>query len=140
MLFCQLTKVSECGSTSRNFSSTSKSTMKPVPFVINTNFQTFGSSAVTVFRKFGESKAFITTGISLECIFRPVTSLGHQEGEEFSERGPNFLNYVQHIFPGVGEKFSRGSAPPLVTGLRILLSKISAKYCTLIINTAIVLA
>jgi len=24
----------------------------------------------------------------------PVTSLGHQEGEEFSERGPNFLNYV----------------------------------------------
>jgi len=25
---------------------------------------------------------------------RPVTSLRHQGGEEFSERGPNFLNYV----------------------------------------------
>ena len=21
-------------------------------------------------------------------------------GEEFSERGPNFFNYAQHIFPG----------------------------------------
>jgi len=30
---------------------------------------------------------------------RYVNSLGHQEGEEFSE-GSNFLNYVQHIFPG----------------------------------------
>jgi len=30
-----------------------------------------------------------------EPIPRPVTSLGHQEGREFSERGPNFLNYVQ---------------------------------------------
>jgi len=29
-----------------------------------------------------------------------VTNLGHQKGEEFSERGPNFLNYVQHIFQG----------------------------------------
>jgi len=35
-------------------------------------------------------------------------------GEEFYECGPNFLNYVQRIFPG--EKFSRG-LPPLVTGL-----------------------
>jgi len=25
---------------------------------------------------------------------RPVTSMGHLRGEEFSERGPNFLNYV----------------------------------------------
>ena len=32
-----------------------------------------------------------------------VTNLGHQKGEEFSERGPNFLNYVQHIFQG-GQK------------------------------------
>jgi len=30
---------------------------------------------------------------------RAVTSLGHQGGEEFSKRGPSFLNYVQHIFP-----------------------------------------
>jgi len=33
-----------------------------------------------------------------ECVClhydRPVTSLGHQAGEEFSERGPNFLSYV----------------------------------------------
>jgi len=49
---------------------------------------------------------------------RPVTSLGLQGGEEFSESGPNFLNYfqyfknVQHIFPGGGRKF-----PPLVTGV-----------------------
>jgi len=28
---------------------------------------------------------------------RPVTSLEHQVGEEFSERGPNFSNYA-HIF------------------------------------------
>ena len=39
---------------------------------------------------------------------RPVTSLGAQGGEELSERGANFLNYVQHIFPG-GEK---PPAPP----------------------------
>jgi len=44
---------------------------------------------------------------------RSVTSLGHQGGgEKFSERCPNFLNYVQQIFPG-GKKFSRRSfAPP----------------------------
>jgi len=30
-------------------------------------------------------------------ILRPVTSLGHQEGEEFSESGPHFLNYVQYL-------------------------------------------
>jgi len=29
-----------------------------------------------------------------EVTSRPVTSLGHQ-GEEFSERGPNFLNFIQ---------------------------------------------
>jgi len=27
--------------------------------------------------------------------FRPVTRLDHQGGEEFSARGPNFLNYAQ---------------------------------------------
>ena len=50
---------------------------------------------------------------------RTVTSLGHQGGEEFSERGPNFLNYVQHSFPG-GRTFSRGVSLPcalLVMGL-----------------------
>jgi len=35
-------------------------------------------------------------------------------GEEFSERGPNFLNYVQHIF-SEGEKFFLLLTP--VTGL-----------------------
>jgi len=65
-----------------------------------------------------------------KCVYpntRPVTSLGHQTGEEFSAEGPNFgsiactkttvirivLNYVQHTF-------SRGRilpTPPLVMGL-----------------------
>ena len=43
-------------------------------------------------------------------------SLGHQGGEEFSERGKNFLNYVQHIFPGWGKIFLGGgrvgASPP----------------------------
>jgi len=37
-----------------------------------------------------------------------------------SESGPNFLNYVQHILPGVSKKFAEGLRP-LVTGL--LLSR-----------------
>jgi len=53
------------------------------------------------------------------CI-RPVTSLGHQGGgsEEFSERGPSFLNYVQYfqtrsnIFFQSGRKLSKGPSPP----------------------------
>ena len=42
---------------------------------------------------------------------RPVTSLGHQGGEEFSERGsifylyPLVLTYAQHIFPGEAKNF-----------------------------------
>jgi len=48
---------------------------------------------------------------------RPVTSLGQQEGgEELCERGPKFLNYVQHIFPGEAKNFAGGLLPP-VTGL-----------------------
>jgi len=48
---------------------------------------------------------------------RPVTSLGHQEGRRvFREGGPNFLNYVQHIFPD-GRKIFLGVKPPLFTGL-----------------------
>jgi len=46
---------------------------------------------------------------------RPVTSLGHYGGGEFSERGPNFLNYVQHIFPGEEKDFPSGTSPLLVT-------------------------
>jgi len=61
--------------------------------------------------------------MTLEAVPRPVTSLTHQEGREFSERGSNFLNYVQHIFPGGGgEIFSKGDfAPcsPPVTGLAV---------------------
>ena len=30
----------------------------------------------------------------------------------FSERGPNFLNYVQHIFPGGKKHFLGGLRPP----------------------------
>jgi len=43
-------------------------------------------------------------------------------GEEFTDRGPNFLNCVQHIFPGRGKIFSgetKPSTPLLVTGLII---------------------
>jgi len=29
------------------------------------------------------------------CVYRAITSLGHQGGEEFSERRTNVLNYVQ---------------------------------------------
>ena len=42
----------------------------------------------------------------------PVPSLGHQGGEEFSERGPNFLNCVQHIFPRGAQNFAGGVSPP----------------------------
>jgi len=35
-----------------------------------------------------------------------VTSLGYQGGEEFSDRDPNFFNYVQHIFPDGTKNFS----------------------------------
>jgi len=59
--------------------------------------------------------------------------LGSPGGEEFSERRPNFLNYVQHIFPGGGAKIAQ--PPPLVTGLMygmlvcnaIIVSTISRK-------------
>jgi len=37
----------------------------------------------------------------------PLPAWDTRGGEEFSERGPNFLNYVQHTFPG-GQKFSIG--------------------------------
>jgi len=37
--------------------------------------------------------------------------LGTPGGAKFTGRDPNFLNYVQHIFPG-GEKFSRRASPP----------------------------
>jgi len=40
---------------------------------------------------------------------KPTTSLGHRgEGKEFSERGPNFLNYVQW-FLNMSNKYSRES-------------------------------
>ena len=49
---------------------------------------------------------------------RRVSSLGPQEGRRVFREGPNFLNYVQHIFPG-REKNSLGAFPlrPLVTDL-----------------------
>ena len=51
-------------------------------------------------------------------IDRPVTGLGHQEGEEFCERCPNFLNYVQNIFPRGAKNFLGGFAPPAPSWLR----------------------
>jgi len=38
---------------------------------------------------------------------RPVTSLGHLGGEEFSERGPTFSNYVQQ-FQTMSNTFLQG--------------------------------
>jgi len=54
---------------------------------------------------------------------RPVTSLGHQEGEKFSERCPNFYSMSNSFklcptdFSRGRENFSRGCFVPLVTGL-----------------------
>jgi len=52
---------------------------------------------------------------------RPVTSLGQQWGEKFSERSPNFLNmsnsfklYPTHFSRGE-KKLSRGDLAPLRT-------------------------
>jgi len=42
--------------------------------------------------------------------------LGAPGGAEFSERSPNFLNYVQHIFLGSAKNIL-GVLRPYVTGL-----------------------
>jgi len=51
-----------------------------------------------------EHRIYSTVSSRLQSFFhhfmRPVTSLGDQGDKEFSERGPNFLNYAQHIFQG----------------------------------------
>jgi len=70
---------------------------------------------------------------SVYAELRPVTSLGHQEGDEFSESGPNFLNYVQYylilsntFFQRVQNIFCGGirlpCGPTLVTGLDALIT------------------
>jgi len=46
---------------------------------------------------------------------RPITSLGHEGCEEFSE-GPKFLKLFPTFFQEGSKKFSGGQAP-LVTGL-----------------------
>jgi len=52
-------------------------------------------------------------------VYRPATSLGHQEGRRVFREGPKFfglcpifLNHVQHIFP-VGENNFLGRVSPL---------------------------
>jgi len=45
------------------------------------------------------------------------------EVPKFFKLCPIVLNSAQHIFPGGDEKFSRGSSPPLVTGLLWTLVK-----------------
>ena len=42
----------------------------------------------------------------------PVTSLGHQGGRRVFWKGPNLLNYVQHIFPRGAKNFPGGACPP----------------------------
>jgi len=41
--------------------------------------------------------------------------LGTQGGEVFSEKGPNFLNYVQYVFPVGGRKVFLGEVSPACT-------------------------
>jgi len=61
---------------------------------------------------FKNSPKLILTG-------RPVTSLGHQGSEEFSERGPNFLTMSNSFkvcpthFSKVSKKFFRCGLAPL---------------------------
>ena len=43
--FCLLTDISECDSTSSDFSSTSKAMVKPVPYCVNTDSQTWIKSS-----------------------------------------------------------------------------------------------
>ena len=67
---CQLTNISECDFTSKNFSSTSKAMMKPMLYFIDTDGQTFGSSASDVFQKFGEK--LIITNVAEQRINQPL--------------------------------------------------------------------
>jgi len=45
-------------------------------------------------------------------LYTPYPDGATSGGEEFTERSPNFLNYVQHIFPGKGKIFW-GETKPL---------------------------
>jgi len=72
---------------------------------------------------------------SVCAALRPVTSLGHQEGQrvfreepKFFELCPIFLNFVQHIFSGVAKNFLGGLRPPcLWAWLRSSQSMINAE-------------
>jgi len=50
---CLLTSINERDSTSRKLSFLTKALMNPVLCFINTDDQTFGSSAASIFQKFG---------------------------------------------------------------------------------------
>jgi len=71
--FCLLTNISECDSTFRDLSLTSKAMMKPVPYFINTDSQTWIKSS----KRFSEV-CFITTGVThdVSCWarFQPSTA------------------------------------------------------------------
>jgi len=75
---------------------------------------------VIVYLKLAEFNGMILKNLrNLIYFCRPDTSLGHLGGEEFSKRSPNFINYVQHIFPRGAKNFAGVRLPyaPLVTGL-----------------------
>ena len=59
------------------------------------------------------SARFTALILCSDDLARPVTSLRQQGGEEFSERGPNFVVYVQYIFSGGARKILRVALPPL---------------------------
>jgi len=60
----------------------------------------------------------LNTSLPLSPHIKPVISLGHQEGQKFSERGPTFEFMSNSFkpcpthFPRGGEKFSRGASAP----------------------------
>jgi len=71
--FCLFTDISKCDSISRDFSSTSKAMVKPVPYFINTGSQTW----IKCSKRFSEV-FFITTGdthgVSCWARFQPSTA------------------------------------------------------------------
>jgi len=83
--FCLLTDLSECDSKPRDFSSTSKAMVRPVPYFIYTGSQTWIKSG----KHFSEI-SFITTGVThdVSCWarFQPSTA----QSEAYNEGGTQF--------------------------------------------------
>jgi len=94
--FCLFTDISKCDSISRDFSSTSKAMVKPVPYFINTGSQTW----IKCSKRFSEV-FFITTGdthgVSCWARFQPSTARvrGVTRGHTISQ-APNHYGAPNH--------------------------------------------